>query len=363
MRSIKIGRNEISKGNLNIPYMIAEAGVNHEGDIDRAKQMIKDVSETGCNAIKFQAYKANTIASKDSLPYWDTTKEPTQSQYELFKKYDKFWKEDFEELAKYAGKNNLDMLVTPFDIESVDFLEQLVPAYKIASADINNKPFLEYIARKDKPILLSTGASNISEIWNAIEWIKKQGNDNIGLLHCVLNYPTDYSDANLGMIFGLSRVFPDNVIGYSDHTSPEYVNDVLITAWLLGAQIIEKHYTWNKLLKGNDHYHSIDTRDLKNLMYKFKFIRNVIGDLEKHYLTSEIISRKFARRSLVAKRLIRKDETIEEKDLTWKRPGEGIPPGMIEWVIGATAAKDIEVDKVIFFDDIKISSKMIGNAH
>jgi len=356
MREIKLGKRVIRRDKFDLPYIIAEAGVNHEGDIERAKQMIEEVAKAGADAIKFQAYKAETLASKYSPAYWDTTKEPTKSQYELFRKYDKFWKNEFEELADYAKYYKVDFLATPFDTESADFLEPLVPAYKIASADITNKPFLKYIVKKEKPIILSTGASTISEIWRAVEWIREEGNDQIILLHCVLNYPTKYENANLGAIKKMKELFSDYIIGYSDHTLPEHVDEVLITAWLLGAQVIEKHYTWNKSLPGNDHYHAMDYHDLKRVIEKMKFIRKIIGEFEKHYLPSEEISRKYARRSLVAKRYIPRGKVIEEEDITWKRPGTGIPPWMIDYVIGGIALEDIKEDEVLTFKKIKLAN-------
>ncbi|NIA12258.1 MAG: acetylneuraminic acid synthetase [Nitrospiraceae bacterium] len=354
MKRIRIGRYEVNRDKFNIPYIIAEAGVNHEGSMERAKQMIEEVSKARGHAIKFQAYRAETLASKYSPAYWDTKKEPTKSQYKLFKKYDKFWKEEFEELADYAKSYKVDFIVTPFDTESADFLEPLVPVYKIASADITNKPFLKYIAKKNKPIILSTGASTVTEIWQSLEWIHQEGNYQVILLHCVLNYPTDYKNANLGAIMKMRELFPDNIIGYSDHTLPEHVDEVLITAWLLGAQVIEKHYTWNKNLPGNDHYHSMDYTDLRRLIEKMEFIKNLIGKFEKHYLPSEEVSRKYARRSLVAKRNIPKGKIITEEDITWKRPGTGIPPWMIERVIGGKALDDIKEDEILTFDKVML---------
>lgn len=355
MRRIKIGKKVIDRDHFDLPYIIAEIGVNHEGDLERAKEMIEEVAKAGGDAVKFQVYRAETLASKYSPAYWDTSKEPTKSQYELFKKYDKFWKKELEELADYARTYKVDFLATPFDIESADFLENLVPAYKIASADITNKPFIKYIAKKGKPVILSTGASTIPEIWEAIHWIKEEGNDQIILLHCVLNYPTKYEDANLGAIKKMKELFPDYIIGYSDHTLPEYIDSILTTAWLLGAQVIEKHYTWNKNLTGNDHYHSMDYQDLKMVIEKMKFIKKVIGKFEKHYLPSEEKARRYARRSLVAKRFIPKGKVIDKEDITWKRPGTGIPPYMIDVVIGGVALEDIEEDEILTFDKIRLS--------
>ena len=338
------------------PYLIAEAGVNHEGDMDKAKQMVEEVARAGGDAIKFQVYKAGTLASKFARSYWDTKKEKTKSQYELFKKYDSFWKEEMEELADYAKEYKIDFLATPFDFESADFLENLVPMYKIASADITNRPLLEHIAKKGKPMLVSTGASNISEIWRAVEWIENAGlpREKIVLLHCILNYPTRYNNANLLMIKDLVKKFPGMIIGYSDHTLPTKAEDVLATAWLLGAQVIEKHYTWNKSLPGNDHYHAMDYRDLEKLIEKFRFIKEIMGHLEKHSLKSEKPARLNARRSLVATRDIHKGEVIGKDDVTPKRPGTGIPPWMLDLIVGGVALENIKEDEIITFDKVKL---------
>ena len=349
---IKIGKRYIDTDNpFEKPYLIAEAGVNHEGSMEKAKLMIEQAAHSGADAIKFQSYKAEKLASKYSPSYWDTSKEPIRSQYELFKKYDKFWKKEYEELASYAETFNIDFLSTPFDFESADFLEPLMPAYKIASSDITNLPFLRYIARKGKPIILSTGASTVSEIWRAIEVIREEGNDQIVLLHCVLNYPTAIKNANLAMIADMKRKFPDFVIGYSDHTLPDKIEEVLITAWLIGAQVIEKHFTFDKTLQGNDHYHSMDADDLEKLVKKIELIRKILGKREKHYLDSEIVARRNARRSLVAARYIPKGKVIEKDDIAIKRPGTGVPPDLYDVVVGSIASRNIEEDEILRFGD------------
>ena len=352
---IKIGNRIVNNKVFSKPYIIAEAGVNHEGDIDKAFLMIEQAKKAGADAIKFQAYKAEKLASKNSPYYWDISKEPTRSQYELFKKYDKFWKKEFEKLVNYARKKGIDFMSTPFDIESADFLEPLVTAYKVASADITNLPFIRYVARKKKPILLSTGASTISEIWRAIDVIKDERNEDIILLHCVLNYPTKYENANLGMISDMKRKFPDYVIGYSDHTLSDKVEDIFITAWLSGAMVIEKHFTFNKSLPGNDHYHSMDKDDLEKVVKKIDFIHLIIGNMEKGYLNSEEISRRNARRSLVALKNIKKGEVIKADSITWKRPGIGVSPYLYEIVVGSIAMRDIKEDDIIKFGDFKVN--------
>ena len=243
------------------PYIIAEAGVNHEGSMEIAKRLVDEAKEGGAHAVKFQTYKAETIASKDSPAYWDTTKEPTKSQFELFTKHDKFWKKEMEELKIYCDQVDIEFMSTPFDIESANFLNDLMDVYKISSSDLTNKPFIQHICQFNKPIILSTGASHHHEIIEAVSWINEYKNP-LALLHCVLNYPTPDENANLGMISSLVDAFPKNIIGYSDHTLPKDMRSCEI-ATLLGAKIIEKHFTHDKTLPGNDHYHAMDKEDLK----------------------------------------------------------------------------------------------------
>ena len=241
-----------------VPYVIAEAGVNHEGSMDIARRLIDEAAEGGADAIKFQTYKAATLASKDSPAYWDTSKEPTKSQYELFKRHDSFWKNEFEALKKHCDAAGIAFLSTPFDVESAHFLNDLMDVFKISSSDITNKPFIRILCDFRKPILLSTGAAHLHEIVEAVEWIEEKGNK-LALLHCVLNYPTADENAALGMIPALKRHFPQHVIGYSDHTLPQDMH-ILETATLLGARVLEKHFSHDKTLPGNDHYHAMQRR-------------------------------------------------------------------------------------------------------
>ena len=327
------------------PYIIAEAGVNHEGSLELAKRLIDEAKEGGADAIKFQTYKAETIASKDSPSYWNLSKEPTDSQYQLFKKYDRFWKNEFEVLKRHCDAVGIEFISTPFDVESARFLNDLMDVFKISSSDLNNKPFIEYLCGFGKPILLSTGAAFLWEIEQAADWIEANGNA-LALLHCVLNYPTDDVNANLAMILDLRRKFPDNLIGYSDHTLPKDMK-TLEVATLLGARIIEKHFTHNKTLPGNDHYHAMDKDDLKRFHARLDTLFPLLGKHRKQPLASEEIARLNARRSLVAARLIPAGKTVEPQDITWKRPGSGIDPRYYDRLIGSTAKETIDEDTVL----------------
>lgn len=327
------------------PYVVAEIGVNYEGSMELAKRLVDEAKEGGADAVKFQTYRADTIASKDSPAYWDITKEPTRSQHELFQKHQGFWKDEMQELKNYCDQIEIEFMSTPFDIESADFLNDMMDVYKISSSDITNKPFIEYLCKFNKPIILSTGASDLFEIEEAVSWIEKSGNP-LALLHCVLNYPTPDENANLGMLLNLKEKFPDKIIGYSDHTLPKDMK-VCEMATLLGSVIIEKHFTHDKSLPGNDHYHAMDKNDLivyrKNLELTFE----ILGSFKAEALADEAPARANARRSLVAKTNIPKGHIIVENDLTFKRPAHGISPRFINDVVGKKALIDIEDDTVM----------------
>lgn len=330
---------------LHKPYVIAEIGVNHEGSMVLAKRLVDEAREGGADAVKFQSYKAETLASKDSPSYWDTTEEPTISQYELFKKHDSFWKDEMQELADYCGEVGIEFLSTPFDIESADFLNEMMDVYKVSSSDITNKPFIEYLCKFNKPIILSTGASSLSEIVEAVSWIEMFGNP-LALLHCVLNYPTPDDNANLGMIIDLKVRFPNKIIGYSDHTLPKDMK-VCEMATLLGSVIIEKHFTHDKTLQGNDHYHAMDKEDLKTYRKNLERTFEILGSFKIEALEDEEPARQNARRSLVADKYIPKGKVIEKSDLTFKRPAHGVSPKFIDEVVGKVASIDINDDDVI----------------
>ena len=351
MKSIKLGSRIIDSNSR--PYIIAEIGVNHEGSIETAKKLIDMAKEGGADAAKFQSYKADSLASKISPAYWDLKKEATLSQNELFKKYDKFNEKDYIDLSKHCSSVGIDFLSTPFDDNSINYLEPLVPFYKVASADITNLPFLRKIAKKNKPIVLSTGASNLDEIKNALKNINDNGSCQVALLHCILNYPTLDKNAYLKMISNLKYNFPEYIIGYSDHTLPNQSMTPLVTAFLLGAKIIEKHFTHNKKLKGNDHYHSMDKKDLKNFIKIVNQIENLMGAKEeKESIKTESISRLNARRSIVLSKDIKIGEIFTDENLTYKRPGTGISPLYWDKIIGRKSLNNLKSDYILQWTDI-----------
>lgn len=343
---------------MNKPYVIAEAGVNFYDTaklrgvtpLEEAMHYVDKAKEAGIDAIKFQSYKANTIASKNSPAYWDTTKETTQSQYELFTKFDSFGEEEYRALYEHCKKVGIDFMSTPFDYASADYLDDMVDIYKISSSDLSNLPFITHIAKKGKPIYLSVGASYLSEVEQAVRTIRETGNNQIALLHCVLSYPCKNEDANLRIISTLKRIFPDITIGYSDHTLPDDTMTILTTAYLLGAEIIEKHFTLDKSLPGNDHYHAGDPEDFRKAVNNFKLVNTVLGQSEKTVLPCELIPRREARRSLVLTRNMKKGEVITETDLIAKRPGTGISPTYQNIVIGRALLQDCPEDTVLTWD-------------
>jgi Sialic acid synthase len=345
---------------LNKPYLIAEAGVNYYDTaakeeipvIEAAKKYISEAKKAGADAIKFQAYKAETLAVKNSPAYWDISKEKTRSQYELFKKFDFFGNKEYEELYRYAKETGIDFLATPFDYKSADYLESMVGQYKISSSDITNFPFLKYIAGKGKPVILSTGASYLHEIEEAVYVLQNGGCKKVALLHCVLSYPCKYEDANLNRIKTLKRIFPGLEIGYSDHTLPDESMTVLSAAYLLGADIIEKHFTLDKTLEGNDHYHSGNPEDFRKAVTNFNLIREVLGNTDEKVLQCEEIPRKEARRSLVINKKLEKGTVITENDITLKRPGTGIPPKFYDIVVGRSVKHDLEEDTILQWEMI-----------
>lgn len=340
------------------PYVIAEMGVNfydtakalNISPLEAAKLYIDKAADAGVDCAKFQSYKADTIVSKNSPAYWDLTKEPTKTQHALFKKHDSFNEDDYKILCDYTHEKGIDFTSTPFDYNSADFLENMVDFYKISSSDLSNFPFIRHIGSKGKPVYISVGASYLSEVDEAIRVLKESGCEDIVILHCVLSYPTDPGNANLRVIETLKKVFPDVRVGFSDHVAPDDTMMTLATAYLLGAEVIEKHFTLDKTLQGNDHYHAGDPEDFRRAINNFKWIDTVLGRPEKTILECEETPRREARRSLVLTRNMKAGEVITESDIMAKRPGTGIAPKFTDIVIGRTIRMDLEEDTVLTWE-------------
>lgn len=340
------------------PYVIAEMGVNfydtakalHITPLEAAKMYIDAAAEAGCDCAKFQSYKADTIVSKNSPAYWDLTKEPTKTQHALFMKHDGFNEEDYRVLCEYTHAKGMDFTSTPFDYVSADYLEDMVDFYKISSSDLSNLPFIRHIGAKGKPVYMSVGAAYLSEMDEAIRALKDSGCKDIVIFHCVLSYPTTPQDANLKIIETIKRIFPDVRVGFSDHVAPDETMMTLATAYLLGAEVIEKHFTLDKTLPGNDHYHAGNPEDFKKAIANFQWINTILGSAEKTVLNCEMIPRREARRSLVLTRDMKAGEVIHAEDIMAKRPGTGISPQYAEIVIGRRVVKDFDEDTVLSWD-------------
>ena len=348
---IKFGDRAVGKSDL--PYVIAEIGVNHGGSLATAKLLIESAKRGGADAAKFQTYKAGLIASKFSPSYWDTSKEPTTSQYELFTKYDSFGEAEYKELAQHCKKHEIEFVSTPFDLGAVDMLNPLVRYFKIASADITNPPLLKKVAETRKPVILSTGASNIAEIDAALAILRSAGASEICLMHCILNYPTRNENAHLGMLIDLRNRYPELLLGYSDHTLPNEQMTSLVSAHPLGAVVLEKHFTLDKTLPGNDHYHAMDEKDLARFQVNVKKVHELLGPTQlKAPIATEEISRLNARRSIVLTRNLKSGQKITQEDLVAKRPGTGISPMSWDDVIGKSVIRDLPEDHILTWDDL-----------
>lgn len=343
-----------------MPYLIAEMGVNFYDTakalditpLEAAKLYIDKAAEAGIDCAKFQSYKAGSLVSKNSPAYWDTAKEPARTQYELFRKHDAFGKTEYEELCDYTHARGMDYASTPFDYISADYLEPLVDFYKISSSDLSNLPFIRHIGSKGKPVVLSVGASYLSEVDEAVRALKESGCRDITILHCILAYPAEPGNANLRIIETIKKDFADIKAGYSDHVAPDDRMMTLATAYMLGATVIEKHFTLDKTLPGNDHYHAGDPEDFKKAIGNFKWIDMVLGNPEKTVLDCEQASRREARRSLVLTRKMKKGEIIRKEDVMPKRPGTGISPAYADTVIGRMVKTDLLEDSILTWEMI-----------
>lgn len=326
-------------------YIIAEAGVNHNGDFELAKKMILESKKAGVDAIKFQTFKASNLVSSNAkkADYQMKSTDNKESQQDMLKKLELSFQE-FWLLKEYASELNIDFISTPFDEESVDFLDTLnMPFWKIPSGEITNLPYLFKIAKTKKPIILSTGMCTLAEIGEALDIFGDYNREDITLLHCNTEYPTPFEDVNLNAIKTLKERFHVKV-GYSDHTQGI---EVPIAAVALGAVVIEKHFTLDKSMPGPDHKASLEPDELKEMVKTIRNIEIALGNGEKYPSKSEKKNITVARKSIVAKKDIKKGEIFTETNITTKRPGNGISP--MEWfkVIGSKATKDFSEDDLI----------------
>lgn len=331
-------------------YIIAEAGVNHNGDSECAKKLIQIAKNAGCDCVKFQCFSADKIVTKtaEKAKYQIENTCNDDSQYEMLKKLE-LSQEVFEELKEYCDDIGIDFLVTPFDEESVDLLEKVgVSSYKVSSGEITNKPLLQYIAQKGKRILLSTGMSTLEEVERAIGWIREMNNKDIVLFHCTSNYPAPYEYVNMKAMLTLVKEF-SYPVGYSDHTEGI---EITLMAVAYGATIIEKHFTYDKSAEGPDHKASLDPEELKKMVEAIRHIEAAVGDGIKQPMETELSTRTVARKSLVWKKDKQAGDIVEFDDICCKRPGTGISPDKLECIIGKKVTCSCKEDELVNWNDI-----------
>lgn len=334
------------------PFVVAEIGVNYDNDIKYAEELIKAARRAGADAVKFQTYTPSKIVAIESPKYWEDER-PDETQHEFFARSNVFYHEETKTLAELCKRNNILFMSTPFDLESVSFLEDLgVPAFKIASADITNFPLIREAAKTGKPVLLSTGASSIGEIEQAATAVEEEGNEDIVLLHCILAYPTPFEHSNLSMIRCLQDIFPKYEIGWSDHVVPDESVVVPTIAAALGASVIEKHFTTDRSRSGNDHFHSVDEELMRRLVKNVRMAKQVLGEYLKKPMPIEEPARLNARRSIAAYKPIRKGEEFTEENLIMLRPGSGIHPVFLEQIVGRKAKRDVRPGYLLQWEDI-----------
>lgn len=326
-------------------FIIAEAGDNHNGSMELAYRLIDEAAAAGADCVKFQTFVTEEVISKraEKAEYQKETTGDGESQFEMVKKLELSF-EEFRNLKAYADQKKILFLSTPFDIPSVDFLEELnVPCFKIPSGEITNLPYLIHIAKKGKPVILSTGMAEMEEIGEAVNVLRENGADQIALLHCNTEYPTPVEDVNLRAMLTLKETF-QVCVGYSDHTKGI---EVPAAAVALGAKIIEKHFTLDHNMEGPDHKASLEPQELCAMVRTVRNIEKALGDGVKTASSSEKKNIVIARKSIVARRKIRKGETLTEDNLAVKRPANGISP--MKWfdVLGTQAVRDFEEDEMI----------------
>ena len=331
-------------------YIIAEAGVNHNGDINLAKKLVDIAKDAGCDCVKFQTFSADKIVTKQAkkAEYQIANTKNDDSQYEMLKKLELTY-DEFNELKRYCDEIGIDFLSTPFDEEAADLLESIgVDAYKIPSGEITNKPLLQYVAKKNKKMLVSTGMCTLEEVEKAVQWIKETGNDDIVLFHCTSNYPAPFDAVNMEAMLTLEREF-GYPIGYSDHTKGI---EISLMSVAYGATVVEKHFTYDRNADGPDHKASLEPDELALMVESIRHIEMAKGDGEKKPTETELSTRTVARKSLVWSRQMIVGEVVKKEDLRCKRPGTGIAPELLDAMVGRTILKECNEDSLVVWDDV-----------
>jgi N-acetylneuraminate synthase len=327
-------------------YIIAEIGGNFT-PFDQARQLIDEAKSSGVDAVKLQTYKAETLSSRHAM--FDMENTGVTSQFELFRKYE-IGHELHEAVFRYAESHGLDWFSSPSHESDVDLLEKCgVGAHKVGSDDAVNLPFLRYLAKTGKPILLSTGMSTLDEVRESVETIKAAGNDKLILLHAITSYPTHPENVNLLAMQTMMQAFPDLDVGYSDHTLTPVAS---LCAAAMGARVIERHFTYDKNADGPDHMLSADPAEMKWLVEAIRAFEIMRGSGRKEPAASEATTRLNNRKSVVLQRPLKAGDIISAGDIAVKRPGRGIEPKHFEGLVGRRVARDLEVDSLLQWSDL-----------
>lgn len=344
---IKIGKKLINEKSP--CFIIAEAGVNHNGNLKIAKKLIDAAKSAGADAVKFQSFSAENLVTETVklAKYQEKNLGQKETQFKMLKKLE-INSKNFLELKKYCDQKKIIFLSTPHTEDVIDWLNPLIPAYKISSGDLTNLPFLKKIARKKKPVILSTGTATLTEVAEAIQVIKQQKNNEIILLHCTTNYPCPLKEVNLKAMLTLKKKF-NLPVGFSDHTSGSLAS---LAAVALGAVVIEKHFTLNKNLPGPDHQASLEPKELKLLIQNIREVEIILGDPKKRPTKSEQKIKKLIRKSLIAGIDITKGTIITQKMIQIKRPGTGLAPKYFSKIRGRKAKKNISKNALIKLDQL-----------
>jgi len=326
-------------------FIIAEAGVNHNGSLELAKKLVDAAKDAGADCVKFQTFVSKNIVSKNAVKaeYQKQQTEPEESQQDMLKKLELSF-DEFVELNEYCKSKSIEFMSTAFDFDSIDFLDSLeMGTWKIPSGDITNLPYLIKIAKLNKPVILSTGMSTMVDIRSAIKALKENGATELTVLHCTTEYPTPFEDVNLRAMNTIKEEFGVKV-GYSDHTKGI---EVPIAAVALGATVIEKHFTLDRNMEGPDHKASLEPNELKAMVDSIRHIELALGNGMKQPAESEKKNMAVARKSIIASKDIKAGDIFTEENLTVKRPGDGISP--MRWfdIIGKPAPRDFEEDELI----------------
>lgn len=332
-------------------FIIAEAGVNHNGNINNAFKMIDIAIDSGADAIKFQTFHADKLSTEDAkkADYQIINTNNNDTQYGMLKQLE-LSNEAYIKIVDYCREKNIEFISTPFDIEAVNFLDKLnVNRFKIGSGDLTNYQLLKTVALKNRPIILSTGMSNLSEVEDAIRFIRKYHNNKLDLLHCVSNYPTFIDDTNLLCIKSMNEKL-NLPVGFSDHTLGY---EAAIIAVTLGATIIEKHFTLDKNMEGPDHRASLEPNELKSYIKKIRETEIMLGDGKKICKKNEENIKKVVRRSLYLNNALKKGDKINESDIICLRPDDGISAIYFENVIGKKVKRNMERKEKLNWEDIE----------